>query len=439
MTRLVVRLHRLAWLWLVLSAPLFLFITPAHAPILLLLPLLAVLRRSATGHWLPRTPFDWPALALALLALLSLLTTPDPAYSLPKVVGLLFGVTVFYTMVETAARSPRHLWLCLAAIAVFSLGLALLGVLGWRGSAAKIPGLSALAALLPTRLLALTGAEEGVNPNEIAGVALWSAPLLFTISVYGLSPGRRRLVAVQGWPAFLTWIAVGMGAAGLLLILLLTQSRSGLVGYAAALLWLLLLAASRRRGAIWLLLLVLVMFVVVGVGWLGPQRLSSLWAQSLTVAPTGQAGWSALAARPEIWSRALYALQDFPWTGLGMNMFRRQAHMLYPYVTIAPGIDLGHAHNQFLQAGVDLGLPGLIAYVAHWLVSGLVLARSWRAAASPWAHWLTAGLSAALLGDFIFGLTDAVALGARPGFVWWMVLGVTATLPITPTSSKTIL
>jgi putative inorganic carbon (HCO3(-)) transporter len=204
-------------------------------------------------------------------------------------------------------------------------------------------------------------------------------------------------------------------------------------------LWLLFLAASRRRGGVWLYLLALMLLATTGVAWLGPERLQNLWQQNLTVAPSGQASWSALAARPEIWSRALYALQDFPWTGLGMNMFRRQAHTLYPYATIAAGADLGHAHNQFLQAGVDLGLPGLIAYVALWLVSGLALAHAWRAAASSWARWLSAGLSAALLGSFVFGLTDAVALGARPGFVWWMMLGVVTALPTISIASKTAL
>lgn len=439
MTRLIVRLHTLAWLWLALSAPLFLFMTPARAPILLLLPLLIALRRSTTGRWLPRTPFDWPILSLAILALVSLLTTPDLAYSLPKVAGLLFGIVVFYTTAETATRSPRYFWLALTAIAVLSLGLASIGLLGWRGSAAKIPGLSALAALLPTRIVALSGAEEGVNPNEIAGVALWGAPLALTVTVLGLSPSRRHLMGIGKRLALVVWGLAGLSALGLLAILLLTQSRSGLIGFTIALLWLLFLAATRRRGSAWLLLVVLGLLVVVGIGWPGPERLQNLWSQNLIVAPSGQASWSALAARPEIWSRALYALQDFPWTGLGMNMFRRQVHELYPYVTVAPGTDLGHAHNQFLQAGVDLGLPGLIAYAALWLVSGLVLARGWYAATLPWARWLTAGLSATLLGALIFGLTDAIALGARPGFVWWMVLGFVAVLPIEPASLKTTL
>ena len=68
--------------------------------------------------------------------------------------------------------------------------------------------------------------------------------------------------------------------------------------------------------------------------------------------------------RLEIWSRALYMLQDFPFTGIGMGAFRQVANLLYPFFLAGPDAEIPHAHNIFLQVGVDLGLPGLIAWLA---------------------------------------------------------------------------
>lgn len=71
-----------------------------------------------------------------------------------------------------------------------------------------------------------------------------------------------------------------------------------------------------------------------------------------------------LVGRPELWSSALYGIQDFPFTGMGMNTFRQVVHVLYPLFSISPEMDIGHAHNEFLQAGLDLGIPR-ISYGGH--------------------------------------------------------------------------
>ena len=89
---------------------------------------------------------------------------------------------------------------------------------------------------------------------------------------------------------------------------------------------------------------------------------------------------NSLAGRQEIWSRALYAIQDFPLTGTGPGLFRELVPPLYPLFRLSSDKDIAHAHNQWLQTALDFGLPGLIAYLALWL--GLV-GCLWRTGRSP--------------------------------------------------------
>ena len=133
---------------------------------------------------------------------------------------------------------------------------------------------------------------------------------------------------------------------------------------------------------------------------------------------------NSLAGRQEIWSRALYAIQDFPLTGTGPGLFRELVPPLYPLFRLSSDKDIAHAHNQWLQTALDFGLPGLIAYLALWL--GLVgcLWRTGRSPLTPLQRNTLYGLAATLTGYFAYGLFDTIALGARPGFIFWTLVGL---------------
>ena len=94
---------------------------------------------------------------------------------------------------------------------------------------------------------------------------------------------------------------------------------------------------------------------------------------------------------------------------------------------IAPGAIL-HAHNLFLQIGVDLGIPGLIAWLAILLV---VLALSWKLYRYGRVHQnvqcaaLGAGLLCSQLALVVHGMTDAVTWGmVRPAPLVWAIWGL---------------
>jgi putative inorganic carbon (HCO3(-)) transporter len=154
-----------------------------------------------------------------------------------------------------------------------------------------------------------------------------------------------------------------------------------------------------------------------------------LWPGNFVQPAGGELGTvfnADLPDRVEIWSRAVYGIQDYAFTGLGLGTFRYVLPALYPLFTANPDVDLGHAHNEWLQAGVDLGLTGLVAFVA---LQGLSFALTYRAFRQPLPaliRWLMAGVLAGLVAHGIFGLTDAVALGAKPGVFFWLLLALTA-------------
>lgn len=391
------------WEWLVLLALLPAVLIPISIlPLLLLvLPGLWLARRRVTGHFVPPTPLHQPLAGLLFMVLLSMGVTPDLAFSWPKIAGLVYGVALFYGVLAFSGRTPRHLWLTVSGLWLCGLGTAGLSLLGaqWPN---KIPALAAL--IQPLRSLSLF--DEGFSPNEVAGVLLWPLWPMMTLTVVAWAMwGRKR--------PFITF-ALSFATIAVWVLFLLTQSRSAFLGVAVAIgLVMVAIAGRYRRPVLWGGLLLFVLGL--GVTILTP---AGQWLLA------GGDTINSLSGRAEIWSRAWYAILDFPLTGLGMNNFRRVAPVLYPFFLITPGLDIAHAHNHLLQTAVDLGLPGLAAYLAIWAITGRVLYQKWHNQPDLWLRALYLGVAASLLAYFVYGLTDAVALGARPGFIFWLLLAL---------------
>ncbi|MGC8782684.1 MAG: O-antigen ligase family protein, partial [Anaerolineae bacterium] len=225
------------------------------------------------------------------------------------------------------------------------------------------------------------------------------------------------------WSGLLALLLAGIVGA----TLILTQSRSGWIAAVAGLTTLAALAGwatGRRPAQIAAVVAPLALIAIIAAVIITRPELA---ARFINTSRQSESEIS-FSGRPEIWSRALYAIQDFPFTGTGLGTFRRVVHLLYPLFTISPDIDIAHAHNLFLQVALDLGLPGLIAYLA---VLWIALTVAWRAAkASPgMVRGLALGLLAGLIALHIYGLTDTIALGAKPGLSFWLALGLIAALP----------
>jgi len=396
------------WLILLLLIPVTLLPFGIGSIGLLLIPLLWLVRKAATGHWITPTPYDLAIWLLLAMVGVSFAMMFDPTVSGPKIAGILLGIGLFYAT-AAAGRRNRGLWPIVGFVLLTGTLMAGVGLVGaeWQP---PFGTLNQARAWLPLPG-GIPGAVGGiVNPNELAGILSWGLPLMLGCFLAGLRrPTAARLLV-------LLLLAVAILFTGFLLVA--TLSRGGMLAVALGLLLVVALVLPPR----WRL--VLAIGIAVGLIALGAYVGNRL-DQNLVGDAVG------LSGRLEIWSRALLGIADFPLTGMGVNGFRRVVHALYPLYSISADVDLGHAHNHLLQVALDLGLPGLVGYVALWWISAGLLWSTYRhlqrrhAMHHPY-YGLTAGLAGSLLAGWVFGMFDAVALGARPGFLWWMLLGLTA-------------
>ncbi|HRQ37739.1 MAG TPA: O-antigen ligase family protein [Chloroflexota bacterium] len=419
--RLCRQLLTIEWLLLLLILPFAAFPTPQRVWVLLLIPLLWLVRWVGYGRPFTSTPLDWPVWGLLLMTAVGFAVSDDRLYSLPKVTGLVYATAVFYAAAAYVQAPPRRLWRLVAA--QLFCGLVVVGIALFTARwTSKFEQLDAILAFTPARLLEVTPGEGGISPNEVSGVLLWVLPLAVVLSFAILRYPRTLWRQLGGWaiPASLfVWGATVV----MLAVMVLTQSRAGLLGLAAGLGLMLLLAAARLRW--WLA----VGLVLVGLG-----AATAVWTSyapqitAVLVEQSGERSIETMQGRLQIWERAITGLQEFPLTGMGINRFRVLVFDYYPTYFLPYDSDFAHAHNHLLQAGLDLGLPGLIFYVALWLGAAALAWLAWRQGVTVWRRVLGLGILCALAAYFVYGLVDAVALGAKPGFIFWLLLGLTAVL-----------
>ncbi len=400
--------------------PLVMFATPTRALVLLLVPIFWLVRKLATGRWTLTTPLDGPVRLLAVMVIVSLWVSFDFAFSFPRVVAVLYGLALVYALAWFSSRSRWHLAGSVFLFGLMGLGIATLSLFGTLWST-KFGFLAPIVKRLP-HLISLPGAADGFQANQVAGVLLWVTPVAVALC-YTAILGRKGVPGNFLQRHTLRLALLGMtGVMGL--VLLLAQSRGGWIGFAAAIVLLLMLALHRRPWLAWAVPLVTVLLIVLTINIVGWERIESLLFDFRS--ESSEAALESLAIRQEVWVRGWYAVQDFPLTGMGMNTFRRVVPVLYPFLALSGVEDIAHAHNQFLQTALDVGIPGLIAYVGLWLAAAAMLWQSWRHSEDVWIRTLVAGFAAALLSYFIYGLTDTVAFGAKPGFLFWYLFGLIA-------------
>jgi len=299
-------------------------------------------------------------------------------------------------LVDTPQRLRSALLVSLGGgLVVLALGLA----------AANVPE-SRLSNLLvrsklPPVSLGLPGMDSSgrVNPNALAAAALLVTSIGLSVLLLGSDDKRDRLILQP---------------------LGLVVSLAGIVA----------LAVSHSRSAALAVWLTLVVLLVRGLNSWGPRLLVGALIVTLPAAAIGfllansahdfhvkvDEVWKTVDHRMSIMRSGIDLLAGSPWFGIGLNEFR------HVYTSPAP-IELPHVHNVFLQTALDIGIIGLGAYCG---VLGFLLVTADRVARRSRKLCRSAALGGALslITVTLFGIGDAVALGAKVGMLQWMAAGL---------------
>jgi len=292
----------------------------------------------------------WPLAALGVL-LAAVLWSWGPG-ALPaglsmSAVGLLLATAVLLISGAATRASPQ----AIPIFVLFCSGWVVAGVLN-----AVIGALQVFAPDVPdgqwVARSGLVGRAVGNlrQPNHLSSLLLWSA--IAVIPLLELGRLRRGL----GWALF----------ALMTFSVVLTASRTGVLGVGLLALWGLLDRRLSRPTRLLLLLSPL----LYALAWAG----LSAWADASRHAFGGEtrlAEADLSGSRFGIWANTLELIRQQPWAGVGFGEFNL-AWTLTPFPG-RPVAFFDHTHNLPLQLAVELGLP------LAGLVMGLLVAGLWRA------------------------------------------------------------
>lgn len=441
-------LNRLLWwepFWLLGLAPSLLFTEYFWEPVLRPLLIVALflfwpLRLKAAGGLLPHGATGWFVGFLLLWLPVTLWRSTGSALSWEAAGYSYLALVSFVALIHWPPLRQQPYWLALLLITV--------------GVALAVVGPEAFA-VNPDKMLDIYQTEEfslvdprlegeTINPNILGAALGLILPLGLALALCGPWVRWRWLP--------LLWASILIMGNGLLL----SQSRSSwlALGVAGLLLgWLLLrkqlktlavLRASvtgepgrvtgyhpgapgvvgrwgRWIGIVSIGLLIGLLFWRLDtiMGWVSPTLLASTQA--------------SLLRRLDIWRLSLQLLAAKPLTGIGLGSYEVVFATAFPTLPLVGGrLAPPHAHNLFLQLALDLGLPGLVAFLGLLALLfrslGHRLQRSHR---RPTTHVdaratkpLALGVYCALVALLVVGCFDNALWGTKLTFIPWLLFAL---------------
>ena len=357
-----------------------------------------IVRWMAFGRISLRSPGDWSIAILVAIGLVTLWISQFPDRTQTQVFRLLSGIGLFYSIINWGITKERYRILILGTgFAGVSLAILAPITVGWfEQKLSLIP--SGIYDNFPLVL------SDAIHPNVMAGSLVILIPIVLAVLVFDWK--ELSLIAR---------VAAVVACLVMFVILILTKSRGAWMAFSAVVIVLVML--RWRRG--WIASVLALSAAVIIINGIGvTETLETLMANNTL---------GGVDERLETWTRALYILNDFPLTGVGMGSFMETVDTLYPLFLQRPGI-VDHAHNLFFQVGIDLAFPGLVAWSAVLLIMVVIawnLYRYGRRMHNPWIEGVGAGLFCSQIALSIHGLTDAVTWGmVRPAPVVWALWGL---------------
>jgi O-antigen ligase/polysaccharide polymerase Wzy-like membrane protein len=264
------------------------------------------------------------------------------------------------------------------------------------------------------------------DANDLAMLLAATLPLM----VYFVRPGASTVSRI-----------LGLGALGLAtLTIIKTGSRGGFLALLASGAYMLFgFGTIPKRVRVTAVAVVGVLLMAVGS--------NRYWEMMSTMLhPTQDYNWSGKddVGRMEIWKRGIGYMMDSPLVGVGVNDFPIAEGTISPLAErqdVGIGLKWSAAHNSFVQIGAELGVGGLLLFLAALYHSIRALGRigrlgktGGRGASEPaLAQALIAALVAYCVGGFFLSQAYSPLLYAVLG----MVVGLAKVVPLPTQPSVT--
>ena len=233
-----------------------------------------------------------------------------------------------------------------------------------------------------------------VNRNHFATWIVMACPLVFGYLLARAPSSRpqrivQRLVSgLKQLGSIRVWLVAAVCA--MTLALLISTSRSGLIGLVAALGISGFLSANRREpGVLRWTIFQGALLVLVALWFANFDSLVARFDETILLRDAGR-------GRAAIWADAQRIIKDFAGTGTGAGTFGTAVAV---YQTAEPGYSIGQAHNHYLQLAAE---GGALVAVPAALTAGAFIALFFsrlREGASD--HFVRAGAAAGLAGALV--------------------------------------
>lgn len=239
----------------------------------------------------------------------------------------------------------QFLWLCFLVVGVLSYFVLGSVDLRWQHTWSAVVCVGVVLSVLSgIQLLQGNTYHSSFFINKNTHAALLTLILLPTVGSYLLSRIKKNTVVL------------GVVVAVLIFGSTLPLSRGALLGQYFSLFILLVVAwksvSIKRIGS---LLLIYISAVVI------TRLVSSSSTASESIASAAVSG----SARWDIWMNSLRLLNDMPWYGSGLGTYRV---LFAPYRSYIDDTFGFHPHNDYLHFLIEIGVPGLLLFLAIILV-----------------------------------------------------------------------
>lgn len=193
-----------------------------------------------------------------------------------------------------------------------------------------------------------------INRNHFAGLLELTLPFALAVVFYHFQRRMghrhsRRAPGRRGSPGSMSIFYLNL-AAVIVLGIIFSRSRAGILSACLGILFVAVLAQLRVKRKVWALAVLVFLIVVGSYGlWIGLGPVLSRFEQ------VQKPGLIKIEGRIPFWKDTLRMVRDYPLTGTGLGTF---GFAFRRYQTTSISLFVPHAHNDYLEFASDTGLVG---------------------------------------------------------------------------------